>query len=194
MYSQYDEERFILEAVKDRECTRLLDIGAWNAVDFSNSRALIEQGWSGVLVEPSPGPMLGLMKEYGESERITLIQALVGTAPGLLQLHVSDDAVSTSFDAEYDRWKGNAKFLGKILVPVITLPDLANRYGGFEFVNIDAEGASVDLFLTMLQLDWQPTCVCVEHESREGEIIAAATAQHYSVVYGNGTNLVLVRK
>jgi FkbM family methyltransferase len=212
MYSQYDEEKFILAAVtggmvydprpgddlhelhKPAPPGRYLDIGAWNAKQFSNTRALYELGWSGVMIEPSPACMLGLLDEYGESERITLIQAAVFTEAALLKLHVTDDAVSTLLDAEYGKWKDHAKFRGSMMVPTITLADLVNRYGGFQFVNIDAEGCSADLFLQMLGLGIFPDCVCVEHESRLEELASNATAQGYVMVYANGTNSVFARK
>jgi len=192
-YSQYDEQSHILAAVGEKPGA-FIDIGAWSATQFSNTRALYELGWSGVLIEPSPGPMLGLLKEYGNDPRITLIQAAVAVEPGLVKLHVTDDAVTTASEAEYERWKDTAKFHGSMLVPTISLSEIATRFGGFQMVNIDAEGISVNLLLSMLELGWQPTCIVVEHDGREGEIIAAATPLHYNVVYGNGTNIVLVRK
>jgi FkbM family methyltransferase len=196
-YSQYDEEGYIVAACHDATVRpssgRFLDIGAWSAKDFSNTRALYELGWSGVMIEPSPGPMLGLLKEYGNDPRITLVQGAVTCEPGLIALHVTDDAVTTSNECEFEKWKDTAKFHGKMTVPGIPLDYIARQYGGFDFVNIDAEGISADLLLQALRLGWQPGCICVEHERREGEIIAAATPLHYHVVYGNGTNMVLRR-
>jgi len=193
MYSQYDEEKYILGAFPEDHVGRFLDIGAWNPTDKSNTRALYELGWSGVMIEPSPGPMLNLLKEYGESTRVVLVQGVVFTEAALIELHVTDDAVSTTSDAEWERWKDTAQFRGKIMVPAVTLADLANRYGGFDFVNIDAEGISADLFLEMLKIGWQPRCVCVEHETKLEMLVSVATPLHYSVVYGNGTNAVFVR-
>lgn len=194
MYSQYNEEQFIIGALEHIPNGRLLDIGAWHPTQFSNTRALFERGWSGVMIEPSPACMLNLLAEYGDSERITLIQAAVFTEAALLKLHVTDDAVSTLSDAEYDKWKEHAAFRGSMLVPTLTIADLINRYGGFQFVNIDAEGCSADLFLQMLGLGIFPDCVCVEHESRLEELASSATSNNYALVYANGTNCVLVRK
>jgi FkbM family methyltransferase len=194
VYSQYQEEQFIIEACEKIENGRLLDIGAWNATQFSNTRALYERGWSGVMFEPSPACMLGLLTEYGESDRITLVQAAVYTEPQLAKLHVTDDAVSTILDAEYEKWKNQTKFRGGVLVPCLTWPEIINRWGGFQFINIDAEGVSAELFLQMLQLGIFPECCCVEHESRLEELAAAATSNHYSLTYSNGTNGVFQRR
>ena len=62
MYSQRDEEKYILEAFDGKTDGRFLDIGAWHPTVFSNTRALIEMGWSGVMIEPSPGPFLNIVR------------------------------------------------------------------------------------------------------------------------------------
>ena len=193
-YSQFDEEPHILEALKAEPFGRLLDIGAWDPLTFSNSRALIEAGWEAVLIEPSPGPMLNLLKEYGNDPKITLIQAAVGIEAGFSKMHMSDDAVSTGNNAEFERWTDHAKFHGSVVVPVLSMDQIAMQYGGFSFINIDAEGVSVDLFKRMLVIGWQPFVVCVEHESRLEELCSAATREHFHLVYSNGTNAVFVRR
>lgn len=192
MYSQYDEEFHILQAFDHRD-GRFLDVGAYHPTEKSNTRALFELGWSGVMVEPSPGPMKALLKEYGNEPRITLIQACVAIEPGLVNLNVSDDAVSTSDAGVHETWKEAGGYFGTMLVPGITLESIANQFGGFDFINFDAEGCSVDLLQRMLALEWGPRCVCCETDGREAEIISTASSR-YNVVYGNGTNILLVRK
>lgn len=199
-HSQGCEQGHILKAFEGREPRLLFDLGAWNAKTFSNSRALIEMGWSGILVEPSPGPMQGLLDEYGDTPRIKLIQAAVACEPGLLTMHITDDAVSTSSEAEYEKWKGAAKFRGKMLVPVITLSDLSNRFGGPDFCSIDCEGMSVDLFKQGIDLGWRPHAWCVEIDNRASELAAIAEGAGYKSVndlrfgtLGNGCNTVLVK-
>jgi hypothetical protein len=133
-------------------------------------------------------------KRYGFDEDLTLIQAAVGLEPGFLQIAVTDDALSTSDDASYGKWAAVGGFYGHLLCPVVTLEEITNRFGGFDFINFDVEGQSAELFLRMLKIGLQPTCVCVETDGRDNELIAAATPLHYNVTYGNGQNLVLVRK
>lgn len=196
MFSQYDEEKYILEALKGiepKDKWQFLDIGAWDPKTFSNTRAMVDLGWSGIFIEPSPGPSLNLIKEYGYNfSKFVVIQAAVDLKDRLVPLHVTDDAVTTSGDAEYEKWKATAKFHGMVMVPSITLEEIANQFGGFDFVNFDAEGVSVDLFKRAMEIGWRPRCCCVEHDGRLTELLAGAPA--YNAVYTNETNVVLVTK
>lgn len=196
-YSQGGEQAVILEVLSHTDrpgpVGKFLDIGAWNAKTFSNTRALYEADWSGVLIEPSPGPMLSLIAEYGGEPRITLVQAAVGLRRSFENFYVTDDAVSTNSEANYEKWKEHAEFRGAIFVPTITWEEISNIWGGFSFVNIDAEGLSVDLFHEMLRLELFPPCVCVEHDGRTTELLSAATNAGYRAVLVNGENAVLAR-
>ena len=96
-YSQNAEEQHILRIVGDQP-GRFLDIGAYNPKLFSNTRALYERGWSGVMVEPSPGPFESLLREYGNDDRIKLICAAVTVIGGedIVTLYATQDALSTT--------------------------------------------------------------------------------------------------
>lgn len=205
-YSQYDEQQHILAAfgwsedgivfdeARRSKGHRFLEIGSWNPKDKSNVRALYELGWSGVCIEPSPGPLLNMLNEYAGQPRITIVSAAVGLERGLVAMMVTDDAVSSSDRKQYDTWKDITKFRGELTVPVITWADITNRWGGFQFISIDAEGQSADLFIAMLDAGLQPKCVCVELDGRLEELAAKATPLHYHLVYSNATNGVFVRK
>jgi FkbM family methyltransferase len=194
-YSQFGEQFAIFDALRPivEEPGRWLDIGAWHPTQFSNTRELYELGWHGVAIEPSPGPMLSLLEAYGEDPTVTLIQAAVGLEPGYVTLHVTDDAVTTGSEAEYERWKSTAKFRGRLTVPIITLEEIAHRFGGFQFWNIDAEGISADLFRRAMTLGLYPKCMCVEHDSRTTELLEVATRHGYRCLLCNSTNVVISR-
>jgi FkbM family methyltransferase len=201
-YSQHEEERYILGAFtaewKDENWDkprRFLDIGAWNPKTFSNTRMLAELGWYGVFVEPSPGPSIALIKEYGKDfSKFVCIQAAVDLVNRLVPMHITDDAVTTTSDAEFEKWKDAVNFYGLAMVPSITLEEIANQFGGFDFVSVDAEGISVDLFKAALVLGWAPRCWCVEHNDRLGELLTAATERGYVAVMTNACNVVLVKR
>jgi FkbM family methyltransferase len=194
-YSQNQEQSAILAAFAGRVGSgyKFLDIGAFHAKQLSNTRALFELGWSGVMVEPSPTPFAGLVEEYGKCERIKLINAAVGFAPGAVEMYVTADAVSTFNGAIYEKWRDKTKFDGKHLVECVTLEQIYDEHGTFDFINIDTEGMSADLLLHRVLSGPLPHCICVEHDERIGEIIVAATEKGYFCTYGSGENLVLVR-
>lgn len=192
-YSQYNEQEYILDAVKGIDHGRLLDLGAWHATQFSNSRALIAEGWSAILVEPSPKPFEGLLREYGNNPNITLINGCIGFDRGFVKMHVTEDAVSTTDEATYQKWQHAGGYYGSFYSPQFTLGDLLSQFGGlaFHFVNIDTEGTSVDVFAAWMETLNRPQCFCVEHDSRVVELAQHAEGAGYRIAHTNGTNLVL---
>lgn len=196
-YSQNEEEKYILQALlpafDDSISPRFLDIGAWNAKDLSNTRALFERGWSGVMIEPSPEPFLGLLREYGLNPQIQLVCGAVGVDRSITKFYASSDALTTSSESNYERWKPSGGFYGSFNVPVITIQEIIDRFGEFEFVSIDAEGNSVDLFLALLATEMRPKCICVEFDQRAEECDKAAAANGYRIIYSSAENMVFVR-
>ncbi len=193
-YSQYAEDLHIVKAVEGVASKRLLDLGAWHPTQFSNSRALIEAGWSAVLVEPSPGPLATLARGYCDWPGVEIISAAVGFDRHLLHLSVTDDAVSTTDAETLEKWKHAGGYYGKIWASQITLEHIFGQFGGgFEFVNIDTEGTSVDVFKRLMELGQRPQCVCVEHDGRIVELFQHAESAGYRQLHLNGTNMVLGR-
>jgi hypothetical protein len=203
-YSQRNEEQHILEACKDAPRRRLLDIGAFHPTTFSNSRALIEQGWDAVLVEPSPVPVRNLVQEYGQIYRfkpvgdksvcvlnisIHVLCAAVGLDPGIVTLQITDDAVST---AEIKpEWRERGGYIGAMTIPRVTFGQICDWYGNFDFVSIDTEGTSTDLFKVVVSGEMFPRCICVEHDGRIVEITKAAMDRGYKIAYISEENVVV---
>lgn len=195
-YSQYDEQQAILRYFRldrgEQAIGRFLDIGAWDPKTFSNTRALFEAGWSGVVIEPSPDAILGQMKEYGNEPRVQIIQSALALDHTPLAMWMTSDCTSTADAYHHDKYESIAGFKGKVTVIPVTWDDINLWFEGFTFVSIDAEGTSVDLFHAMLRSGQKPTCVCVEHDgTRMMELSAAATAVGYKILYSNGTNAVM---
>ena len=220
-YSQYEEQDYILQNTP--EMGSFLDIGAWHPLVFSNTRALFERGWNGALIEPAPGPFLNLLRacskcgrvfkefygerkphpcivcggelRYGDDPRLKLVLAAVhGLDRTVTSFHATDDALTTSEDAHYEKWRGEGGFYGRFYIPTITWEDIFNRFGCFHFINIDIEGASAHLFFNLMNdTQARPQCICLEHDGQLIEIQSRAAEEKYKVVYTNGTNLVLAR-
>lgn len=191
MYSQRSEEHFILEICKDIHWGRFLDIGAFNAMTFSNTRALFELGWGGILVEPSPVPVKNLAIDYAGVERVEIIEGAITVEGGPLRLAVTDDAVSMSPSSErFKDWQDHGHY-GIITVCSLSMREFFARWGGdFQMVSIDTEGSSVDLFAEMIACGPRPRCVVVEHDSRFVELSQHADKGNYRMVHENGENRV----
>lgn len=192
VYSQYDEQSHIL--ANTPAVGRFLDIGAYHPTKFSNTRALYERGWSGVMIEPSPIPMEALLREYGEDSRITLMAAIVETRAGCLAtLHVTQDALSTTDEKWFKRMDGQAGyrggFYGSLVVPTVSVTQLTDCYGPFDFVNIDTEGTSEELLReVILRMRPLPACICCEMDE-----VISIVPRGYRDVYHNKTNTVYVK-
>lgn len=188
MYSQYGEDDLFLPLLAARS-GRLLDIGAWDPITFSNSRALIERGWSAVLLEPSPGPLRNLVSAYADNPKVQVIGGAVTVEGGFMELAVTDDAVTQIEGPRIAQWLDTGGFYGHMRVMALSVRQLFEHFGGdFELVSIDVEGASVDVFAEMLRVGPRPRVVVVEHDSRFVELSQYAEAANYRLLHENGTN------
>lgn len=71
-YAQYNEEEFLINYFKGLSNGILVDIGAADGINNSNSRYLIEIGWSGLLVEPNKKNFEKLIDLYSNNKNIVL--------------------------------------------------------------------------------------------------------------------------
>jgi FkbM family methyltransferase len=192
-YSQGGEEAVILSIFEGQPPGLLLDIGAADGKTFSNSLALIERGWFAVLVEPSPTAFLDLLSLHGENPRVTLINAAVAVTDDLANFHYTRDLLSTTNADHKRRWEKEGGYLWKYLVAPISGKRLMWKLGiSFDFLSIDIEGNSAELFLSLERPDVAPKAICIEHDGRRADIIAHAERWgQYETAYLDGNNLIL---
>lgn len=195
MYSQGLEESIIVQALTGVDGVvqpgKFLDVGAWDGKTFSNTLRLVELGWEGVLIEPSPTAFCSLLKLHGGQDKLKLINAAVSTNRGLLKFYNSADAVSTAIESNREKWKNDATFT-EMYVGQITPDDVLNQFGGFSFVNIDTEGNSTDLLFRFNISNMLPKVVCVEHDGRFDEIRDYLSPFGYVEKYFDGNNIIMV--
>ena len=195
-YSQYGEDK-IIEAILGDKIGKLLEIGAWHPTQLSNSRRFIEKGWSAVLVDFCPSAVRALVGEYGNNEKVQILQAAVsmGDNGTLCRFTVSDDAISSSSDAFVEKWSKTSGYVGRLWVPLLSVQHLFHQFGsGYDFISIDTEGSSADLAIHLVRdARQEPKVICVEHDSRVVEIMQALQVFGYYVHYTNGTNAILVK-
>lgn len=195
MYSQNDEEKFILEYFATATSGKFLDIGAYHPKTFSNTRALYEKGFKGVFVEPSPSLLPNFEAEYGNDSEIQLLPVCVGKVNGRVDFFDSGgDAISTTVATETRKWEVayNSQFT-KISRDMVTVPELLRlaRYKSFDFINIDTEGNVLEIFRQIDPLALGVKLMCVEWNGNDkAEFVKLFKRARMRPIMENGENMI----
>jgi len=191
-YSQHGEQPLILDYFKGY-VGRFLDIGAFDGKTFSNTYALVERGWEGACVEPSPQVFPGLMRNHAANPKITLVNAAIEVEAGLRTFYSSPDAVSTLDQAHYELWKSRGQYTPVHVWTTAMADFLAAFPGPYDFINIDTEGTSVTLLLALPLGELGAKLICVEHDNRHADIEAFCEARGLTVQKRIACNTLLSR-
>jgi FkbM family methyltransferase len=194
-YSQNDEEVVILSYFAGRT-GKFADVGAFHAFTLSNTRALYERGWSGVLVEPAPVNYAGIVDVYKDEPRIQVLNFAVGAQDGELEFFDSGgDAVSTSVPEHRDKWAAGGVNFTPIKVKQVGAAWFADNYlTDCDFLSIDTEATNVELFRELP--DWvfeRIFMLCIEHDNREAEIEARLMRYGFTRRLWNAENLIMAK-
>jgi FkbM family methyltransferase len=125
-----------------RQDDLVFDIGA-NVGLYSD--LFTELGARVIAVEPNPG-CCEILSAMASCRNITIVNRAAGDVPGKLNLHLSEDSnISTLATEWYEAAQrspvhSHNRWVGTLEVDVITLDELAQRYGIPSFVKIDVEG------------------------------------------------------
>lgn len=197
-YSQNNEETIIVDYFQSNHAAlhRFLEIGAYDPVALSNTRRLVELGWSGVYVEPAPDNAARFLRQYRGNPNILLVNAAIGLESRLITFYDSGgDAVSTASPEHVQKWEaGSSVRFAPYLTKTITLQELFGAVShNFSFINLDVESLNIDLFRQLpfdllkgsgLQL------LCVEHDGHYEEMRATMHQHGFRELSFNGENLI----
>jgi FkbM family methyltransferase len=197
MYSQNSEQQYILDYFKDNNNGKLLEIGAYDPFKFSNTRALIEKGWKGVLVEPDPICYARLHAEYSGNPNITLIQKAITESDGEITFYSSNgDAIGSTNIAHKEKWEAGYKVkFNEITVQTLAMSSLIEQHGAnVDFLNLDVEGCNLDLF-HLLPTDFidKLKMICIEHDGYLDEMKNILLSQGFKFIMSNAENLIMGR-
>jgi len=195
MYSQRDEERVIVDwfAQHGKVTGRFLDVGAYNAKVFSNTRRLYELGWSGVMVEGGPAQAAALADEYGTEPRITLVNCVLAEACGWREFGVTRDALSSLDKAHQQLWHDNQKVqFSPVQVYAMDWKTFIARFGPrFDFISIDVEGFNWSLIRTINFGTLGASLLCLEYGANRAEIVEHVRPWGYTLLHDTGENILL---
>lgn len=189
-YSQFGEQNVITKYFANRKGS-FLDIGAYDGQWCSNTHAIALAGWDGVCVEANPLTFARLMASYKQNNNVVLLNAFMAIESGITQFFCADE-ISTN-DINHLAQFGT-KSEQTIYMPTIDLQSIKDNFKEhFEFISIDVEGSSVELFKQALQI-FKPELICVEHEHQQDDCTNYAINYGYKPLYINGVNMIFVNQ
>ena len=202
MYGQNHEDDLIkayLDSIADDYPHRFLDVGAYSPTTFSNTRILVEDGWSGVYVEPAPGNFNRFLVEYHDNEKMTLVNAAIARDSAVIDFWDSGgDALSTSVPDHVHKWSvGHIKFR-RYLIKTMTMTELLDAvnidHDPVSVLSLDVEAMNFELFnLIPFERMTDLKVVVVEHDGHQDMMAELVAPFGFKRHHFNGENIIFVR-
>lgn len=198
-YSQNNEQQYILEYFNSLNNGKYLEIGGYNPFTFSNTRALFEKGWSGVIVEPSTPCYESFEKEYPKDKfpQITLLKCAITNYTGKIKFYDSQgDAISSTSIEHKEKWEAGYRVkYNEIEVDCMSMNDLLENYGkDIDFLNLDVESTNISLFNLIPDWFWQRCkMLCIEHDCYQDYIVNKLSPFGFREIHRNGENIILLK-
>lgn len=170
--SQYGEDIFLQEYFKNKPYGFLVDVGAADGEDNSNSFRLLQRPhWQGILIEPEPNQFQVLQKRYESRLGVDCVNCGVGKEEGDKVLYCAAQ-VSTFLPSwrdrcievhglSYEEKKVKVKTLAKILEELKAPPEI-------DFLTIDCEGTDVEVLQSLDFSLFCPRLICMEVKGIKG--------------------------
>ena len=177
MYSQSDEEKYILDYFKDFT-GKFLDIGAYDGKQFSNTYALSLRGWAGVCMEPSVSCFRSLLQLYHTNPNIQCVNAALDTERRIVKFYDSNgDAVSTTSASHARKW--SIVGFKEMWISTTIIQDILSTFGEtYDMVSLDVEGTNLTLLKTLPLKQMGVKLICIEYENYYDEVVEYCAGYH----------------
>jgi len=159
-YSQHTEEGVIQKYVGHMPSGTYVDIGAGDPKEFSNTYALYEKGWRGVIVEPFPKYKEQLLAVRPEDKLCTKV----------ITNHIGEVEMINTASVETDIGRGyklDMKDRVSYKAPCYTMKEFLEEYPEAkepDFLSLDIEAGEEALFEKCDFNIFKPKLMCVEYE------------------------------
>jgi len=205
-YTQNNEENLVLEYFKNRHSSAMcvLDCGANDGRTFSNSLRVIELGWQGALIEPSP-KAFALLKETHKSNPLARCYPFAITKEdGVFELQESasilnqgDTSLVSSFkNEETEKWRNSGTQFTPVKIAGMTFDSFVKTffYDTFNLISIDVEGLDYEV-LSQIDLNkFGCEMLIVEFNGKDEQMFTDYVTQFgMKLLSKNPENLIFVK-
>jgi FkbM family methyltransferase len=183
-FSQYGQPDLIRKYLPASASRWVIDVGAHDGVDGSNSRGFILEGWKALLIEPLPAVFDQLRVNTAGFRNVILEQCACAEIEGDATFHIGLDGPDgqTSSLCEDEVWIANRS--GEdIKVQVQRLDSLLKKHNcpaDFALLLVDAEGMDLEVLKSLDFSHYRPAVICTEiyqsnplKEKSKAEFLAA---------------------
>ena len=155
-YSQYQEDLILYILLYDIENGFYIDVGAFDPIKVSVTKAFYLRGWTGINIEPQPDK-----KDLFDKDRPKDInlQLAISEKKGNIEFYINDQC--STYIKQYSR---NAKTI--INVSMDTMSNICKNYvpkgRNVDFCKIDVEGGEKNVLLGYDFINYRPKVFCIE--------------------------------
>lgn len=182
---QYNEREILARLFPGPFPGYVVEIGAADGIDNSNSFELIDNGWSALLVEPNPGFFMDLLYLYTNQHNVKLSHYAISDKDCRKMLGLDQQCSSLVHKKPFE-----------MQVQCVTLTNLLKLYDvptGFEFLSIDCEGEDMAVLRSLDWIVYKPRAVCVEHSMAREDLTSFMASVNYKEFDRNLGNTFFVR-
>jgi FkbM family methyltransferase len=185
-FSEYGEDRWIVENLRLPAKGSFVDVGAGDGVSGSNTLFFERLGWDGLLIEPDPRNHAALRA----SRRAPFVDCAIGLEQGRV-FHLHSCPVLSGFL----RTDGQP-----ITVWTASLAQVLDEHQvkNIDLLSIDTEGTELEVWRSFSRVKYSPRIVIAEWMTLgiardEAELKLAIEDDGYRLVHRSTSNLVFIR-
>lgn len=183
-YSQADEDLWIMENLVLPAKGTFCEVGAYDGVEFSNTLAFEQAGWTGILIEPDPV----------QAGRCSLLRS---NPTWCCAVGLDEGHAAFNVNADDGKLSGLSAAGRPIPVLVKRLDWLLEASGikHLDLLSIDTEGTELDVYESLGCV--RPRIIVIEYltgfsPSRAAEITVRLAKDGYRVAHRTSWNLILI--
>ncbi len=182
-FSQEGEDILLKKIFKYRKKGFFVDVGAHHPYRYSNTYALYQLGWSGINIDATPDSMTAFQKAR---PRDTNLELVISDATRTTQYYIFEDSALNTLDPAASQRvisSGQSKLSCIIELQATTLKKVLSNYLPqdtlIDFLNIDVEGADLQVLKSN---DWKrylPKVIAIEESSQNSPTHTFLTQKGY---------------